>query len=63
METYQFIARDMYISSGASRKAPTSSETAATNDAAQAKGTSATQTSTPPTQQRVQYVTTYGQVP
>jgi hypothetical protein len=63
METYQFIARDMYISSGASRKSPSSSETAATNDAAQAKGTSATQNSTPPTQQRVQYVTTYGQVP
>jgi len=63
VETYQFIARDMYVSSGASRKAPTSSETTATNEAAQVKGTSATQTSAPPSEERIAYVTTYGQVP
>jgi hypothetical protein len=63
IESYQFIARDMYISSGASRKAPTSSETAATNEAAQVKGTSATQTSAAPTEERITYYTTYGQVP
>lgn len=63
VETYQFIARDMYISSGASRRPPTSSETAATNESGQAKGTNATQTSVPPSESEVAYITSYGQIP
>lgn len=63
LESYQFIARDLYISRGAARTSPTSSPTTATNTAAQATGTNANQTSSPPSEERVNYYTNYGQIP
>lgn len=63
IESYQFIARDMYISSGSARRSPSSSETTATNDSDTASASSANQTSAEPTSTQIGQYIVIGGIP
>lgn len=63
IETYQFMARDMYISSGASRRSLNGSETTATNESGAASTNSATTSSAEPTNVQVGEYIVLGDIP